>query len=85
MMIGTSTRTKVCQILGQDSQNFTPFKERPPPGVSVVRVETDKSSDDYVTRSCVALKYGPKLMKPLRKEKNKNERTRSRNSIMLDE
>ena len=36
------------------SDSLTLFKERPPPGVFVVRVETGKSSDDYVTRSCVA-------------------------------
>ena len=30
------------------------------------------------------LTYGPKLGKPLTREKNKNGQTRSRNSIMLD-
>ena len=41
----------------------------------VVPGVTDKSSNNNQTRSCVSQKYGPKLVKPLRKEKNKNWRT----------
>ena len=44
--------------------------------------EIEKHSIDYQTRSCMARCIGPKLMKPIRIEKNKNGRTRSPNSTI---
>ena len=60
MIIGTSTRTEFCQILGKDSQN------------SLYRKKTGRLTKVQATTgpdTVCGLKYGPKLGKPLRREK----------------
>ena len=44
-----------------------------------------KVQNDYQTQIKYCQKYGPRLGKPLRIEKNKNGKTRSQNSTMLDD
>ena len=79
-LIWTSCKRRRLTITGIDScrhlsdswnsfTKFTPLKKSQE--IHVVRRKTDKNSNDYETRSC-SLKYGPKLGKPLRIEKNKN-------------
>ena len=48
-----SIRTEACQIRGKVSQNSL-YLKKTSPGKNVVRVENDKSSNDYQTRSRVA-------------------------------
>ena len=47
------------------------LKEKPPKGY-VVQEETDKKSSNPPDLGMCGLKYGPKLGKPLKREKSKN-------------
>ena len=84
-----SIRTELCQIRGEESRSLLYWKKNLPRDIYryiyVVRVETDKSSSDYRTRSCMAWSMEQNWKKPLRRKKNKNGQTRSQKSIMLDE
>ena len=59
---------------------FTLLKAKPPKGKNRFGEETNTGSD----QTTCGPKFGPKLGKPLRREKNKNGQTRRRNSTMVD-
>ena len=74
-------KMEYCQIHGQDSRSLL-CKKTPPKGYMWSGRRRPKNSNNNSTRSCVALKRGPGLGKPLQKEKNKNRQSRNRNSTL---
>ena len=84
MTAGISIRTEVRQILGKDSQNALNWKKNLPKDVCgpVRDWPKFKRLRDQIM---YGLKYGAKLGKPLRIEKNKNGKTRNQNSTKLDD
>ena len=84
MTIGMSIRTEVCQIRGKASQSLLCWKKNHPkdlcgPGGDWQRFK--RLSDQIMCGQ----KYGRKLIKPPRIEKNKNGKTRSKNSTMFED
>ena len=63
---------------------FTLLEEKPPKGYLWSGGRLTKNFSNHQTREYVALKYGPKLEKPLRGKKSNNGQTRSQNSTMLE-
>ena len=83
MTIGMSTRTEACQIGRKVSQNSLDGKKNLPRGFLCSRRRLTKVQWTTKPDQC-GQKYGPKLVKPLKKsEKNNNGKTRSQNSTML--
>ena len=86
---GMSTRIEVFSDSWKGFTKFILLKEKPPKEyMHVVRGRLTKNKRPLDQTMC-GLKYGQKVVKPLRKERererSKNGRTRSRNSIMLDD
>ena len=64
---------------------FTLLKEKPPKRYMWSRGEIDKIQINYHYQIMCGQKYGRKLVKPLRIEKNKNGKTTSQNSTMFED
>ena len=83
-VIGMSIRTEVCQIRGQVSRSLPHWmknlsRDTCGPGRDWQKFKRLPNQIMY------GQKYGSKLVKPLRIEKNKNGRTRWQNSTMLED
>ena len=78
-----SIRTEVCQILGKDSPNSLYWKKNFPRDLCGLGGDWQKFKRPR-DQIMYGLKYGAKLVKPLRSEKNKHWKTRGHNSTMLD-
>ena len=82
MTVGVSIRAEACPICGKVSQNSFYCKK------SLPRDFCGLGGDWQKFRRLpdqIGQKYGPRLVKPLRIEKNKNGKTRSQNSTMLED
>ena len=56
MTTGMSTRTSICQNIGEDSRS-SPHWSKTSNRIFVVREETDKNAGDYQTRSCMSRNF----------------------------
>ena len=80
MTTGMSSRTEVCQILGQDSRSSLNVSSRLTPREKCGQIKIQAAS----TSENVCPKYGPRLEKHLRREKSKNGSWRNTKSTTLE-